>query len=145
MKLSTRSRYALEGMLYLAAFGQGGPVPVKEISEATGISTAYLEQIFFLLKKAGLVVTIRGSRGGFLPAKPLSDITAGMVVRAIDGAICPVRCVADPSLCASNRIAVCATRPLWIRVANAISDTLDGMTLESLKNGFLAEREVQKP
>ncbi|MCH3972344.1 MAG: Rrf2 family transcriptional regulator [Oscillospiraceae bacterium] len=145
MKLSTRSRYALEGMLYLAAYGNGRPVPIKEISKKTDISTAYLEQIFFLLKKAGLVVTLRGSRGGFLPAKPLNKITAGMIVRSIDGAIAPVRCVDDPTQCAGNRLAVCVTRPLWIRISNAISTTLDSLTLESLKNGFLSEEEAAKP
>ena len=144
MKLSTRSRYALEGMLYIAAYGQDRPVPIKEIAEKTGISMAYLEQIFFLLKKAGITSTIRGSRGGFVAAKPLQEITAGMIVRAIDVAISPVSCVEDPQQCATKRLAVCPTRPLWIEVTNAISSTLDSMTMEDLRSGFLAESEAQK-
>lgn len=142
LKLSTRSRYALEGMLYIAVYGNDRPVPVKEIAEKTGISMAYLEQIFFLLKKSGITSTIRGSHGGFVPAKSPQEITAGMIVRAIDGAISPVSCVENPQQCTSDRLAVCPTRPLWIEVTNAISNTLDGMTLEDLRSGFLAESEA---
>ncbi|HCC01868.1 MAG TPA: Rrf2 family transcriptional regulator [Ruminococcaceae bacterium] len=143
MKLSTRSRYALEGMLYLAAFGQDRPVPVKEVAEGTCISMAYLEQIFFMLKKSGITSTVRGSHGGCVPAKPLNEITAGMIVRAIDGAISPVICVENPEQC-DNRPSTCSTRPLWMKITKAITETLDNITLEDLKNGFLKEREAQQ-
>lgn len=144
LKLSTRSRYALEGMLYLAVYGEGRPVPVKEISRETGISTAYLEQIFFLLKKAGLTATVRGSHGGFVPARPLQEITAGMIVRTIDGEISPVNCVSNPEECAPDRMADCPTRPLWVKAAEAISGTLDALTLKDLRCGFLKESEAEK-
>lgn len=62
MKLSTRSRYALEGMLYLAAFGQDRPVPVKEVAEGTCISMAYLEQIFYAEKVRNYVYGARQPR-----------------------------------------------------------------------------------
>lgn len=144
MKLSTRSRYALEGMLYLAVYGQGKPLPVKEIADGTEISVAYLEQIFFLLKNAGITSTMRGSHGGCIPAKSLTDITAGMIVRAIDGAISPVDCVENPDKCATNRIDTCITRPVWVKVTKAIAGTLDSITLEELRTGFLREKEAQE-
>ena len=71
MKLSTKSRYALEGLVYIAIYSPNKAIRIKQIAEDTGITVAYLEQIFFLLKKAGLLLTIRGAKGGFLLASPL--------------------------------------------------------------------------
>ena len=60
MKLSTKSRYALEGLVYIAIYSPNEAIRIKQIAEDTGITVAYLEQIFFLLKKAGLLLTVRG-------------------------------------------------------------------------------------
>ena len=57
MKLSTKSRYALEGLVYIAIYSPNEAIRIKQIAEDTGITVAYLEQIFFLLKKAGLLLT----------------------------------------------------------------------------------------
>ena len=70
MKLSTKSRYALEGLLYITAYAPKEAVRIKQIAEYTKISVAYLEQIFFLLKKSGLLTAIRGSKGGYTLALP---------------------------------------------------------------------------
>ena len=63
MKLSTKSRYALEGLVYIAIYSPNEAIRIKQIAEDTGITVAYLEQIFFLLKKAGLLLTVRGAKG----------------------------------------------------------------------------------
>ena len=65
MKLSTKSRYALEGLVYIAIYSPNEAIRIKQIAEDTGITVAYLEQIFFLLKKAGLLLTVRGAEGAF--------------------------------------------------------------------------------
>ena len=65
MKLSTKSRYALEGLVYIVIYSPNEAIRIKQIAEDTGITVAYLEQIFFLLKKAGLLLTVRGAKGGF--------------------------------------------------------------------------------
>ena len=75
MKLSTKSRYALEGLVYIAIYSPNEAIRIKQIAEDTGITVAYLEQIFFLLKKAGLLLTVRGAKGGFLLAQSPKDIT----------------------------------------------------------------------
>ena len=94
MKLSTKARYALEGMLYIAAQQPGALVNTREIAKETGISLSYLEQIFFLLKKSGLLAAERGAAGGFRLALPAEQITAGMAVRAIEGGdLAPVPCI----------------------------------------------------
>ena len=67
MKLSTKSRYALEAMVWLAACAPGETANIRQVSEATGISGSYLEQIFFRLRKAGLLAALRGAGGAFTP------------------------------------------------------------------------------
>ena len=74
MKLSTKSRYALEGLVYIVIYSPNEAIRIKQIAEDTGITVAYLEQIFFLLKKAGLLLTVRGAKGGFLLAQSPKDI-----------------------------------------------------------------------
>ena len=82
MKLSTKSRYALEGLFYMAIATLDRAASIKEIAAETQISPAYLEQIFFKLKQFGIIRTVRGARGGFLFEKPLSEITVGQIIRA---------------------------------------------------------------
>ena len=139
MKLSTKSRYALEGLLYLAVYSQGRPLSVKEIAEGTNISTAYMEQIFFNMRKAGLVSTVRGAKGGFMLGHQEKDITVGMIIRAIEGSMVPVKCVASLSDCSSHMRSGCLSRRVWVRISNAISESADRLTLEDLKNKFIAE------
>lgn len=87
MKLSTKSRYALEGLFYMAIATLDRAASIKEIAAETQISPAYLEQIFFKLKQFGIIRTVRGARGGFLFEKPLSEITVGQIIRAVEGSL----------------------------------------------------------
>ena len=139
MKLSTKSRYALEGLLYLSIHGSNQPLSVKDIAAGTGVTVAYMEQIFFSLKKSGLVSTTRGAKGGYELGQPAEEISVGMIIRAIDGNIVPVKCVDNLSLCTSRVRSNCVSRQVWIRVSNAITYVADSLTLEDLKNKFLAE------
>ena len=82
MKLSTKGRYALEGLFYMAIATPDRAVSIKEIATGTGISAAYLEQIFFKLKQSGIIRTVRGARGGFIFNQPLSEISVGQIIRA---------------------------------------------------------------
>nr|WP_319487524.1 Rrf2 family transcriptional regulator [uncultured Caproiciproducens sp.] len=139
MKLSTKSRYALEGMLYLAVFGNEKLLSIKELSAGIHVSAAYMEQIFFSLKKAGLVSTIRGAKGGFILNLEEQDITVGMIIRAIEGDLVPVECVTSLSACKSKVRSSCVSRNVWVRISSAISDTADKLTLQELKDKFIAE------
>ena len=114
MKLSTKSRYALEGLVYIAIYSPNEAIRIKQIAEDTGITVAYLEQIFFLLKKAGLLLTVRGAKGGFLLAQSPKDITVGMVLRAIEHDLAPVKCVHDLESCTSKVRSSCVNRQIWV-------------------------------
>ena len=80
MKLSTKGRYGLRAMIDLAKYSEEEPVSITSISDRQGISERYLEQLMGLLKKSGLVKSIRGAGGGYMLAKPLGDISVGDVV-----------------------------------------------------------------
>ncbi len=142
MKLSTKSRYALEALLYMTLHSDGSPMTAGDISAGTEISEGYLEQIFFRLRKAGFLSTVRGKTGGFLLAMPPEEITAGSVVRALEGTLVPVACAEDLSACTSPARDRCVTRALWVRISNEIGGILDAMTLRSLADSYIQEGEA---
>ena len=130
MKLSTKGRYATRALLDLALHTGEGPILVREISQRQEVSDRYLEQILTPLKAAGLVRVIRGSRGGFLLAKPPEDIRLLDIIQVMEGSTAPVDCVDDAGLC--HRSPHCATREVWTRLKASIDDVLGSATLKSL-------------
>jgi Rrf2 family protein len=110
-----------------------GPASLAEIAADEDLPRAYLEQLVTSLRDAGLVVSTRGARGGYeLVAHP-SDVRMSDVLRALEGPIAPMICASDDAehaLC--ERSARCTVNLLWIRVRDAITGTLDGMTLADL-------------
>ena len=133
MKLSTKSRYALEGLFYMAIATLDRAASIKEIAAETKISPAYLEQIFFKLKQFGIIRTVRGARGGFLFEKPLSEITVGQIIRAVEGSLVPVKCVESLSACTSKVRGTCISRQVWVDLSDAIARVADSLTLEQLR------------
>jgi len=131
MKMSTKGRYGLRAMMDLAA-NQKDDVPVflADIARRQGISEKYLEHIFAALRAAGLIRTMRGRKGGFLLAKPASQITASAIITALEGPCRLVDCVDKPKVC--PRSATCATRDIWTLVGGKIDETLSGFTLDQL-------------
>ena len=94
MKFSTKSRYALRLMAELARYAPGTTVSLKEISERQNLSLKYLEQIVTPLARVGLVKSERGSQGGYRLTKAPADYTAGEILRAIEGSVAPIPCLA---------------------------------------------------
>jgi len=83
MRITTRGRYALRATLALAKLGRNGePVSINVLSEKENISSVFLEQIFFKLRKAGLVTSVRGPGGGFCFAQPLEKISVKNILDA---------------------------------------------------------------
>ncbi len=111
----------------LARAGLGVKTPIKEISERQGISEKYLEQIVRALVRDGLVVSSRGSQGGYELARPPRDITVGQILRSTEGDLAPVSCVALDGQC--DRAESCETIFVWRRIGQAIDEVVDGITL----------------
>jgi Rrf2 family transcriptional regulator, iron-sulfur cluster assembly transcription factor len=87
MKLSNKSRYALQAMFDLAYHTEGRAAQIKDICERQGIPARFLEQVFHDLKRAGLVRSKRGPRGGYELARTPEEVRLGDIVRATEGAI----------------------------------------------------------
>ena len=81
MKISTKGRYGLRALIDIAQYSEIEPVPISSISARQDISERYLEQLMALLKRAGLIKSIRGAGGGYVLAKDVSEISVGDVLR----------------------------------------------------------------
>ena len=84
MRLSTKGRYAVTAMMDLALHERGGPVPLSDISACQSISLSYLEQLFAKLRRHGLVKSVRGVHGGYLLARPATEIPIAEIFGAVD-------------------------------------------------------------
>lgn len=130
MKFSTRDRYALRLMAELANHPDA-LVPLKEISETQQISLKYLEQIITPLAKAGLVVSVRGAQGGYRLARPDTEITAGEILRAVEGELTAIPCLGANMEC--PRRDKCQTLDFWCGLNDLINRYVDGITLSALR------------
>jgi Rrf2 family iron-sulfur cluster assembly transcriptional regulator len=84
MRLSTKARFAVSAMMYLATRKGKGPSNAHEICADQDISVSYLEQLFANLRKEGLVVGVRGPGGGYRLGRPATEITIADIVTAVD-------------------------------------------------------------
>lgn len=126
MKISTKGRYGLTIMIALAKnHEKEGPTSLKSIAKEYDLSEHYLEQLIAPLRNAGLVKSIRGAYGGYTLVKNPSDITAGDIIRVLEGPITPVEVLEDEEP---------AKRDLWIKIRDAVKNVLDTTTLEYLAN-----------
>ena len=131
MVISTKGRYALRLMLDIAMQEGECPVPLHDIAERQGVSFKYLEQIVPPLTKAGYLKSVRGANGGYLLAKEPSQITTGDILRASEGNLAPVACLASDEI-ECPRADLCITLPFWRGLDDAITAYIDSVTLEDL-------------
>lgn len=130
MKLSARSRYAARLLLDLAMREAETPVRTSLLSEGTGITVQFIEQIIRPLKKEGLVKSVRGATGGHILNRDPAEITLGQIVRTMEGGINIVACLDCETEC--DRSAECKTRNVWERASRAMEQELDSITLADL-------------
>lgn len=146
MKFSTKSRYGLRLMVELALnYSAEEPLPLSDIAQKQNLSEGYLEQLITSLRKSDLVHSVRGARGGYLLSRPPAEITAGDVIRALEGPLAPTDCVREDCPEPCERADICVTRHLWERVKNEISNVLDSTTLEDLRLEAEQIRREQEP
>ena len=131
MKLSTKGKYSLRAMIDLAQFSGEEAVSISSISQRQSISESYLEQLFAKLRKAGLVLSIRGAQGGYRLAKPSDTISVGDVLRALEGNLEAVECSAHTDE-GCQGADLCVTKYVWQRINESIAKTVDEMMLSQL-------------
>lgn len=131
MKISTKGRYALVIMTYLARnYNVDKYITLKEISESEDISLKYLEKIIAMLSKAKLVATLRGASGGYKLNKKPEEYTLLEIIEATEGKLAPVECVEHKTTCAKN--GTCASRKIWCELNNTIDSFFENKTLKDL-------------
>jgi Rrf2 family protein len=90
--ITQKTRYALRSLLFLVEVGRGDAVRLQQIAETQRVPRKYLELIMLDLKKAGIVTSVRGPKGGYRLTRSPQDISFGEVVRAIEGPIALISC-----------------------------------------------------
>ena len=129
MKLSTRGRYGLRALADLAIHQDGSPVTLADIALRQNISDGYLESIFSMLKKSGIVRSVKGAGGGFLLARPAADIHVGEVLAALEGDMSIIEPEPDDGAYTLNR---CIRENVWDVVSERIRAVTDDVSLEQL-------------
>ena len=135
MRLSSRTRYGARALFDLAFHTGGAPCCVRDIADRQDIPARFLEQVLADLKRAGLVESRRGARGGYVLARPPEEITLGQVLRAIEGVVSFGRCVhthdgvVRPGEHVTGR---CVTGEIWQNLGDLMTDFLDRITVADL-------------
>lgn len=132
LKISTKGRYGLRALIDLAQYSEIEPVSINSIAARQGISERYLEQLMTLMKKAGLIKSIRGAGGGYVLAKEMGEISVGDVLRALEGNLQPVECAAFSQEDSCEASGGCVTKYVWQRINESINKTVDEISLKQL-------------
>lgn len=141
MKLSTKGRYGVKAMVDLAIHYGNSPVSIKTISERQSISEYYLEQLFSPLRKAELIKSIRGARGGYVLNREPKDITVADVMNVLEGPVEIAECI-ESTEC--NNIDFCATRLLWEKIKNSIDEVMENITLQDIVDDYINMKEESR-
>lgn len=133
MKISTKGRYGLRAVIDIAIHGENEPVSLSDIAIRQDISISYLEQLIAKLKKAHIVTSIRGVKGGYSLAAPMNKISVGDILRALEGDLSPVNCSevtenGDPC----KESGQCITKIVWRRINDSINSAVDNLMLSDL-------------
>jgi Rrf2 family protein len=129
LRISAKGEYALKAMLDLALQPPRRIVPIQEIAARQGIPQRYLEQVLQALKRSGLLASRRGAAGGYQLARAPEDISAGDVLRAVEGAQAPFE-TRDGAGARGDELG-----ELWEEIGRAVSEVVDRLSI-----GELAER-----
>ena len=132
MRVSAKELYGLRAMSEFARHYGQGPLSLTEVARRQGISQPYLEQIAIDLRRAGLLQSKRGAQGGYYLTRAPEAMTAGDVIRALEGSILPIQCVAQQKCMPCSLEDGCSARGIWEEVRDRLVETLDSIVLADL-------------
>ena len=142
MRVSTRLRYGLRLMVFLARHHGAGPVALKDAAGNEDISGKYLSLIAMSLRSAGLIQSTRGAGGGYALAREPEAITVADIAVVLEGECGVVNCVQNPATC--PRFATCPTRRVWCILDRKIGEALASISLASLASASEEENAEEK-
>lgn len=133
MRITTWAEYGVICALHLAKRAEVGPVTGREIAALEKLPADYVEQILLRLRRAGVVKSTRGARGGYALARPPVEISIRDVIQASELETFSLHCVNHPveeDRCSASHN--CSIRPVWIMLQKRIDDVLEGVRLSDL-------------
>ena len=133
LKLTAKARTAVTAMADIAAFGRGAPVPLSDVARRQVLSLSFLEQVFGQLRRAGLVESRRGAKGGYVLAREPGSVSLAEVVAAVDETVRTTAC--QPGTTCTGKSARCLTHGLWRELDGHIEGFLAGKTLADVAAG----------
>ena len=142
MRITTWAEYGLICALHLARRAGEGPITGREIAAGERLPADYVEQILLRLRRAGLVNSTRGARGGYSLARSAYEISVREVIAASELATFDLHCVSHPvgeERCAESQS--CSIRPVWMLLQRKIDDVLESVHLGDL---LVDERTVRQ-
>ncbi|MGB6231237.1 MAG: Rrf2 family transcriptional regulator [Litorimonas sp.] len=137
MKLSAKGRTAVTAVADLAAVGPGARVRLSEIAERQGLSQSFLEQVFGDLRRAGLVDSKRGPKGGYALTRTADEVRVSDVIAAVEEEVRAKGCNAATVIGCTGRTAKCLTHSLWGALEDHIGGFLSSVTLQNVVDGEL--------
>lgn len=132
MKLSTRARYGLRALIDLGLYSKDEPVSLQSIAGRENISVSYLEQLMALLKKAGLVKSVRGACGGYQLGKSAEEISVGDILRVLEGGLNAAACPGIEEDGGCQGADICVAKIVWKRINDSITNAVDTLLLSQL-------------
>lgn len=130
MKLTTKGQYAVRALVTLAFLSErNSPVSLEVLSDVEDISRNYLEQLFFRLKKGGIVNSVKGPGGGYVLAKTSDSLTIGEIIYTVEDSRAPLKCFENRKIEDCER---CLTHNVWQKLSDKINEFLSSITLNDL-------------
>jgi Rrf2 family iron-sulfur cluster assembly transcriptional regulator len=129
MRVTTKGRYALRAITNLALAGSDRPVPIKQIAGEEEISPEFLEQIFFKLKKAGIISSVRGPGGGFILEKDPAEVSVKDIFEAVGEGLEITPCTGEDDC---DRKDVCIVHDVWKDASVHIVGYFENLTLRMI-------------
>ncbi|MDF2588940.1 MAG: hypothetical protein K0S41_2781 [Anaerocolumna sp.] len=139
MKISTKGRYGLRAIVDLVLYSNGEHVSLINIAERQNISKNYLEQVFAILRKTGIVKSVKGAQGGYILAKDASLITVGEILRALEGDLSVISESNDTEM---NRIESHLLSTVWGKIDEKVNEVVDQLTLLEVVNEYKKGTDV---
>jgi len=146
MKLTSKGRYAVMAMADLARNNVKRPTSLSEISLRQGISLSFLEQLFLRLKKNNLVLSVRGSHGGYVLSKPPEEIKLLNIINAVDEKIKTVKCRKESKKGCNGKLIKCITHDLWDDLESHINNFFEKNTLKDIiyRTNIKQQKEINQ-
>ena len=133
MRITTWAEYGLICSLHLARRAAEGPVTGRDVAAKERLPADYVEQILLRLRRADIVKSTRGARGGYVLARPAEEISVRQIIHASELATFELHCVSHPveeARCSASHD--CSIRPVWVMLQRKIDDVLESVRLADL-------------